>query len=146
MADFLDLEPLLIARLKAKLASTIHVGPIADLAAVQTGALPVPGVFVWYRGYRILGPLPAGAVKVEQRFLTVVAVRNVRDIVSGAPARSDAGPIMSDVLTALDRYLPGGDFKALQFDNAPDAAYKTGFGYFPLGWKVETRLHTQPAH
>jgi len=142
-ADFLALEPLLVARLRAALPASVAVLTAADLGAVAEGTQPTPAVHVLYRGY---APARAGETAamweaLDQYWLTVVAVRNASSVVTGDAARADAGPLMAAVIAALGGYVPDlYGFKSLRLAEAPEAGYRAGFGYFPLGWRVATKV------
>lgn len=141
---FLALEQILVERLRAALPPHVYVLSAADLAAVSEATQSTPAVHVLYRGYRRGEPKPAMRVEVVQDWLTVVAVRNVRNVASGTQVRDAAGPLLTQVVDALDRYQPGAGFGSLTLADAPAAGYSAGHGYFPLGWRVSVKLTARP--
>lgn len=143
-AHFLALEQILIERLRALLPAHVHVLSAADLAAVTEATQSTPAVHVLYRNYRPGTPKPAGRVETTQDWLTVVAVRNLRSLASGDQVRDAAGPLLAQVVDALDRYQPGAGFGSLALADAPPAGYSAGHGYFPLGWRVSVKLTARP--
>lgn len=143
-ANFLALEPILVARLREFLPSTVHVLAAKDLVGISEAVQPTPAVHVLYRGYRRGEPKPALRVELAQIWWTVIAVRNVRDVGAGTDVRAEAGPLITATIAALDRYQPGAGFESLHLDNAPDAGYRAGHGYFPLGWRVDLKVRTRP--
>lgn len=141
---FLAMEQILIDRLRAVLPAQVHVLSAADLATVTESAQLTPAVHVLYRGYRRGKPTPSMWVEISQQWMTVVAVRNVRDVATGSAARLEAGPLITQVIAALDRYQPGGECQSLHLDDAPSAGYRAGYGYFPLGWRVDMKIRALP--
>ncbi|MCK9988677.1 MAG: hypothetical protein AzoDbin1_05149 [Azoarcus sp.] len=146
--DFLALEPLLVARLRAALPPEVSVLTATDLATVAEGTQPVPAVHVLYRGYVPARPGEAAATweSLDQYWLTVVAVSNASNVIAGDAARAAAGPLMGAVIAALGGYVPDlPGFKSLRLTDAPEAGYRSGFGYFPLGWRVATKVRVARA-
>lgn len=143
-AHFLALEQILIDRLREVLPPNVHVLSAADLAAATEATQPTPAVHVLYRTYRRGNPKPAGRVETVQDWLTVVAVRNLRSLGNGEQARDEAGPLLAQVIDALDRYQPGAGYGSLALADAPPAGYRAGHGYFPLGWRVSMKLTARP--
>lgn len=132
-SDFLFLEGLLVARLKTALGDKVFVHTAADLNAVTESGQATPAVHVLYRGYRVANAETDGFVGVVQTWLTVVAVRNVRNTTSGEDARLEAGPLATDVLDALYGARFSGA-RSLRLANGPDAGYLGGHFYLPLAW------------
>jgi len=131
--SFLSLEPALVERLKARLPDGVHVLTRADLAGVTEGSQPTPAVHVIYGGYRVAenGPMTL----IEESWMTVVAVRNVRNVASGAGARDEVSTLLNDILDALDGQRLANGFRALRLAS-PSArpGYTGGYAYFPLFW------------
>lgn len=115
---FLGLEALIVERLQAaNLPAGARVLSVEDLSEAREASLPKPSVRVVYGGHRIIAdgsPLPPGWAMVEQTWLAVVAVRNVRDIKAGAAARGEASPLCDAVLDTLDGWSPGGGYGTLK--------------------------------
>lgn len=136
---FLAPEPLIEARLKAVLPTGVHVLTAADLAGVEERQQVTPAVHVIYRGYRPTQDQGQGRIQeIEQTWWTVVAVRSVRDIKSGAGSREEAGPIVDATLEALMGWRPLDGFLPLKLAPATAPAYRAGFAYHPLGWTTRT--------
>ena len=136
MASWLELEDLLVERLKAELAPGIKVQTARDLAGVLENGQASPGVQIYHSRYTPTQEQAAGAVQeVEQSWIAVVVVRNAATQLTGAAARNAASPICDAVLNALLGHKPGKDFTPLKLTSAPGAAWsKGGFGYYPLGF------------
>lgn len=118
---FLGLEPLIVARLQAVLAERMPVTVLtmADVDGVTEASLPKPSVRIAYFGHQVVqdkAPLPPGWALMEQTWLVVPAVRNVRhlrDNLAGDVSRAEASPLCDAVLDALDGWRPGGGYGAL---------------------------------
>lgn len=134
--NFLALEPLIVARLKSVLPADVHVLSAADLAGVAESAQPTPAVHVLYRGYRVRDADVPAFASIEQTWLTVIAARNLTDLASGSDARQAAGPLAADVIDALyqHRFSELSGARPLRITQAPEAGYRAGYFYLPLGW------------
>ncbi len=134
--NFLALEGLIVARLKSALPSTVRVLSAADMAGITESSQPTPAVHVLYRGYRVRDSEVLAFASIEQTWLTVIAVRNVTDLTSGTDARQSAGPLAADVIDALYQYRFGelSGARPLRITQAPEAGYRAGYFYLPLGW------------
>lgn len=137
-------EPLIVARLEAKLAALNPVPRVftaPDLAGVAEEQQTAPAVHVVYGGHSIAQEQAEGAiVELQQTWHTVVVVRNLRGIRSGEEARADAGEIMGAVFRALSGWRPGAEYRRLRPTNAPRAGYSKGYGYFPLSWTLRMQM------
>lgn len=143
--SFLALESALIERLKARLPAGTHVLTGADLAGVAEGSQPTPAVHVIYQGYRVAEARPDGrAARIEQTWLAVVAVRNVRDARSGEAARNDASLLADGVIDALMGWQPPGTSSPLKITQAPRAGYFAGHLYLPLAFTTENTVKGNP--
>lgn len=132
--NFLALEPLIIARLREVLPPHVHVLSAADLGKVTEATQPTPAVHVLYRNFKPLDPA-SSVLKGEQRWLTVIAVRNLTDIDSGEAARQEGGLLAAKVLDAMFWFTP--DLTGagrLQPVAPPDAGFSAGHFYLPLAW------------
>jgi len=144
--DFLALEPLLVARLREALPAPVHVLAARDLAGLTEGTQPTPAVHVLYRSYRPGRATAAMWEELEQYWLTVIAVRNASTLGTAEALRADAGPLMGAVIAALGAWVPAlPGCKSLHLDAAPEAGFRAGFGYFPIGWRVGMRVRAQRA-
>ncbi|MEW6446327.1 MAG: DUF1834 domain-containing protein [Pseudomonadota bacterium] len=139
----LQLESHIIARLRERLPGHVHVLSAADLAGVAEGSQPTPAVHVVYQGYRVIESRPDGrAARLQQTWLVVVAVRNVRDASAGSAARSDAGLLADGVIAALMGWKLDAVNKPLKLTNAPAAGFRAGFLYVPLAFEAETDVRS----
>ncbi len=138
---FLRAEPLLVARSEKILPEGIAVATAPDLEGVSEGNQPPKAVYVVYGGHRITQTEGDGLiVELEQRWHTVVAVRNVREIRSGAPNRSDAGILLQTLFEGLTGHKLASDMRRLKPMPAPLPGYRKGHGYYPLTWSLRLQL------
>lgn len=140
--DFLGLGPLLVERLAADLPPQVRAATMHDLASVASGQQAVPAVFVAYDGYRVVDASLEARLAIEQSWLTVVTVRNVRDALVGEHARLEAGAIAARVIESLHRArFPG--IKPLRFASAPRPGFSAGYYYLPLAWTAPLILRSE---
>lgn len=144
--NFLALEPLIIARLKAALPPHVHVLAAAELADMQWAHQPTPAVHVMYGGYSVeRNDVPAFVV-ITQTWLTVIVTRNLRDMAGGHDARQDAGALAAPVFDALHQWRAAGEdgkpagAAPLKLVNAPRADFDDGHFYLPLAWQTTINL------
>lgn len=144
----LTAEPLIVARLEAKLAalnSVPRVFTAPDLAGVAEEQQVTPAVYVVYGGPRIGQVLADGAiVELDEVWHTVVVVRNLRGVRSGEAAREDASTILQAVFGALSGWKPSADLRKLRPINPPRAGYSKGYGYYPLSWTIKQQMRGEP--
>ena len=142
--NFLNMEGSLKACLIEKFAGMtpkVHVLSTKDLAGVTEATQLTPAVHLVYDAYKITERRSDGsAVKLAQTWLAVVTTRNMKDLASGAAARSDAGAIAFRVAAAFMGFRPEGACSAMQLDDGPRAANSAGFQYLPLAFSVEQVL------
>ncbi|MBD3815428.1 MAG: DUF1834 domain-containing protein [Halothiobacillus sp.] len=137
---FLALEDALVNRLKGELPDAVHVLTAADLATVAEGSQPTPAVHVVYGGLEVL-ETNTGFTSYQERWLAVIAVRNVAAIKSGTAARVDVGALAEQVNDALCYFRAAGA-RPLQPVTPPKPAYNAGYMYFPLAYTTGfTRPH-----
>lgn len=77
----------------------------------------------------------------DQRWLVVVAVRNVQDVANGEAAVNEAGATVTGVLKALSGWTPSAEHGPLRRATAARLAYQAGFGWVPLAF--DTRIFTE---
>ncbi len=143
---FLGLEPLLVARLEdalQPLPENVRVLCVADMAGVLEKDLPKPSARIVYGGHQVVpskDPLPPGWALIEQTWLVVPAVRNVRNIKAGTAGRADASPLIDAVWDALDGWRPGGGYSQLK-SVSPGLRPATveGCTYVPLAFTTRFR-------
>lgn len=142
----MSLESALIERLQTRLPAGVHVLSAADLAGVAEGSQPTPAVHVVYQGDRPLEVSSSGrTARVEQTWLVVAAVRNVRDARAGTGARQDGMALLDQARRALMGWQPEGASTPLKLAAAPRPGFHAGFQYMPTAFAIETILHGDPA-
>lgn len=146
LENFLALEPYLVERLVAQLASLspkVHVQTASDLAGVTEDKQTTPAVRVVYQNYKILEARSDGTlVRMEQTWLAIVAIKNVKDLRTGAAARVDVGLITAKVARALMGFKAPVCTKGLELVDGPAGGFHAGFQYLPLAFKAELKLGT----
>ena len=147
IADYLSAEPAIITRLKdVQLAIGFKsVLGVADLASIEEATQQDPAAHVIYNGDILPGGAGSSAGNSSaqvavQRWLVVIAVRNVRNVKSGSGARAEAGTLISKVIAALNGWAPTASHRPMRRVQAPRPGYNKGFAYFPL--MFETQLFT----
>lgn len=144
--NLLALQEHLVQRLTDALAGvqpTVHVLAGADLADVAEEKQLVPAVQVLYQGARVAELRSDGRqARLEQTWLAVVAVRNVRNLRAGDAARTQAGELAARVAGALMGWRAPSEAAAsvLRLATAPAALYRAGFLYVPLAFDVDVRV------
>ncbi len=139
LADYLSLSPLIIARIGAAVSGIAAVLPARDLAALNELALQSPSVFVVYDGDALAESGGRGQAQVvRQRWIVVLAVRNATQGDGGAAQTAQAGPLLSDLISALQGWQPGSpDFRPLTRVSAPRPGYSPAFAYYPLAFECQ---------
>lgn len=140
LSDYLALEPVIIDRLESEVTELVLVGSAPDLDGLAEGRQATPSAYVIYGGDQV--PTNDRRISdagkrhvITQRWFVVLAVRNVRDTVSGSGVRSDAGPLLSKIITALageKPWVPVSGIRPLRRAGAPRPSYRAGYGLFPL--------------
>jgi hypothetical protein len=97
----------------------------------------LPAIFVTYDGYRVADAKSPGAVLLAVRWLAVLAVRNVADVTSGAPARAEAADIATRIVARLYRWKGNGAL-ALQPLDAPRPIYEDGLLLITIPFEAQT--------
>jgi hypothetical protein len=142
MSGFMDLEPRLVERIRQSVDVTgLKILNGAELAGVKEASQPTPAIHVIYDGFTARED--KGLVEIVERWITVVAVRNVRSARSGEDARQSAGPIMDALFHALLGWQTDG-IKPLLPANPPRPGFAAGFGYFPLAWSARLKKIPMP--
>lgn len=138
--DYLVAEDLLINHLMAQVSSFKTVLGAADLSGVAENKQITPAGHVVYGGDRLGSDAGRHESQfVYQKWLVVIAVKNVRDQKTGAGARREAGPLITASLKALQGWSPGDEFQPLKRVGAPSPHFSPGgYAYFPLAF--ETRI------
>ena len=133
----MDLEPLLIERLAERLPEEVEVQAEADVESGQKSSGHKSRVQVIYDGYAA-GSQPA-LIDIRQRWLTVIVVRNVKQVSTGQAARNEAGPLATQVIRALHRWRPPGYMPLLLVTSPWAPAYDGGRIHLPLAWETNRK-------
>ncbi|MFA7269837.1 MAG: hypothetical protein WC073_10875 [Sterolibacterium sp.] len=142
MIGMLAIEPLLVERIRQEvIVPGLKVVTSAEMVGVKENSQPVPAVHVVYDGPVMR--VEKGLVEIIERWITVVAVRNLRSTRSGEDARQDAGPILDAVFSALLGWQPVG-VKPLLPSNPPRPYFNAGYAYFPLAWEARLKKIPMP--
>lgn len=137
---FTDIESALVTLLKEALPG-VHVLTATDLSDIEEDRQPTPAVHVIYNGFRVMETRSDGkAARVQQTWLTVVCIRNVRNRGSGSAARQDAVTLTDKLTGVLMGRLLAGSNRPLMIETPPRPGGMNGFSYTPLSWVVETNL------
>lgn len=140
MDDYLAAGSLIEARIRDKAPGLKRVEGVGDLTAwLEDDAEfekqisgKLPAAFVGYDG-DVLGDMTGeGSDHVAaQRWLVVLAVGNYRRADTAKGVVSDAGPLLAQLMAALNGWRPAG-FTELIRQAAPRPGYRAGVGFFPL--------------
>lgn len=134
LVDFLGLEPLIIARLKASVPAARAVLAAEDLADVQERSQVAPALHVIYGGYRVTEASENGrTAATEQTWIVVVVVKGAGQRGDAAAAlRASAAALVTPVLSALMGWRPAERMRPMKLANGPRPVFSSGFAYFPL--------------
>lgn len=106
MVDFLAAEGAILARLE-EMVPGVRILSAADLAGIKAGRQVTPAIYLLLDNIRPESSAARGrALRIRQRWAVVVTVRNVREIKSGAGARQEAGPMITQCIQALSGWTP----------------------------------------
>lgn len=141
--DFLAAGPLLAERIKGAVPPGVFVLSTKDLAGVKESSQQAPAVHVIYVNYAPSAGKNGAWHGVQQQWMTVVVVRNVASMTQAVPSATEAGPLMSAVINALNTWVPAGldGFQGIELKPAPGAGFtRAGFAYFPIAWGLDLRI------
>ncbi|MCK2095629.1 phage tail terminator protein [Thauera aromatica] len=151
--NYLAMEGLIVARLQAEVPALLQVKTAAAAAAAEGQVTQAPAAIVGLQGDAPAAPearLTKGQLaafaqnqSTAQRWGVVVAVRNVRDIQSGAAAREEAGPLLSAVILALAGWTPD-EARYWPLVRVPAGTPRYGSGRLLYPLSFETRLIVTP--
>jgi hypothetical protein len=130
MEDYLEVEPLIKARLKEKIPDAQILSSWGQPAIKENHDLP-PSVMVFLENDRPQESVATGRnQKIEQTWLALVVVQD---------AENEAGPLISKVIRALSGWLPKDSrfspFKRIKSSYVPDYS-PNGIFYFPLSFST----------
>lgn len=116
----------------------LHLLSAADLADVTEEKQLTPAVHVIPLRH---APMKVGgggkSVMLEQVWLAVIAVRNVRSVGSGDAARGESGLLAMRVFNALQGWKPSSAAAPLNLTTGPNFKFIGGFQYVPLAFTTE---------
>lgn len=142
MNDYFAAEALILERLSSQIPAFRLVQGARDFAGVleQTGVSPA--IHLVYDGQEVR--MGAGSAQaVDQLWLVVVAVKNVREATNGLGERQEAGPLLIQTCQALLGWRPGEDHGPMRMVSASGASFAQGVAFFPL--RFSTRVMLQGA-
>lgn len=136
----LELEPLLVQRLKDELGARVREVQTAPDVATMVAAKQVPvcpAVLVIFGRHRVLEAQVAGDARLEVLWQTVVVVRNASQAPGGAAARADVAPLLRGVHAALAGWCPPGGYTPLVPATPLDEPGQWAGAYcLALGWRT----------
>lgn len=134
----LSAESLIRERLQTLPGVSGGVHGMAELDMQSVAGKRLPALFVACDGYRVVDAKSAAAAQVAVRWLVVVAVRQVQDVVGGTDARAAASDIARAVFAALYRWQPSPDYQPMQpVASPPRPEYASGVLLMPLVFETE---------
>lgn len=137
LADYLAAGLLLMQRIRDAVPGVVAVLAARDLSRLAESTLQSPSVFVVYDGDRLGDAAGRGGARiVHQRWLVVLAVRNATQTDGGAALTTEAGPLISDLLSALQGWEPSEDHRPLYRVAAPLPGFSPAFGFYPLAFEA----------
>ncbi|MBF0614225.1 MAG: hypothetical protein G8237_04925 [Magnetococcales bacterium] len=131
MTDLLAAEPLILDRLRDRvaLARQVHGARTFKAIPARTGAMPA--LYLIADGFQPL--MRAGCEQaVEQVWLVVVAVRNLHDAEGGQGERREAGPLLFQVCQALIGWQPVPELGAMHLIASPGSVFSDEQALFSL--------------
>lgn len=143
---FMQLEQLLVARLRQCCPAARHVLVADDLDDVTKMAQRTPALHVLYGGYRPLDEGGNGKTAViEQTWLIVCATRNAQQREGVTEKRARTADLVDQVLPALLGWRPLERGAPMHLDAAPKPLYSDGCTYLPLAftWKLNVQANNQ---
>lgn len=139
--SFLDLEQVLVDRLRAELPDTVKVFSAAELSAVQANSQIAPAVHVIYGGFKVDSTSTDRATaKITQTWYVVPVVRNVASQIDGAGARKEASAHIDLTLQALLGWQFDRSQAPLELIDPPPSRWIRGLGYHPLAFRTSRSI------
>jgi len=141
MIDYLSAEFLIIERLENTI-SGIKILSTAELASVSDRSQITPAIHVIYAGDKVEseGGQMRSHIFIRQKWLVVLAVRDIRDIRNGATKNSMAGEILLQMHTFLAGYQLSKDHGFLRREPGPSPRYLKNFVRFPLMFSTKIEM------
>lgn len=140
-ANYLAVEPLLIARLKAQLGNAVEqVGGVAEFEAALDADGPYPAAYVLYAGDRRLDNSGGTGRLLRPIQLWQVGLRTqpMIDPDNGRTSMVQTGTLMSLVIDALAGWRPAPEFQVLKRvqDRGQSVFYASGTALVVLDFEV----------
>jgi len=133
--DYFAAQEALVNRLKAQvpeLKSAVGAGR-------GTGtSLPRPAVAVFHESYEHLGR-GTGQSLLRQRWRVSLTVDDMNDR-DGSRARSEAGPLITQIISALAGWAPGSSHSPMEILDGGEEAYEDGQARFHLHFASNVTL------
>lgn len=133
--DALFIGPLIVQRLKAELLALREVVLLDDLEDKQAGPRQCPAVVVLLDAMQPAGREGQPRMPADQVWLTMLALRSARP--EPDRQRTAAGPLISQVVRALQGWQPPGATRVLSWVRGPRPSYGKDTSYFPLAWAIQ---------
>lgn len=140
MPNLFDIEPLIIARIKAMIPGLRTVDSISLLASAGDVAQFLPAAFVQPMQGETK-TYAASHVNERQQWLITVCVENYRDSSGTQTTASKAGEHAHAIIAALNGWAPHGAGKQIQYEGRAAPYYETGYGEFPLQFGYDVFIH-----
>ena len=141
MIDYLAAEKLIMQKLSASITE-VKILSTAELASVSERSQVTPAIHVIYAGDKIddEGGQMRSYVFIRQRWLTVLAIRNIRNITDGSTINSTAGELLLQIHNILSGFKLSDDHSFLRREPGPTPQYSNNFAYFPLMFSTKIEL------
>lgn len=137
MNDLLWAEEAILNRLRDQVTQMRTVAGARELKAIPTHARTTPALYLIADGYQPWQH--AGAEQaIEQLWLVVVAIRNLRLAEGGAGERREAGPVLWQSCQALIGWQPDPTMGAMRLVASPGTICNEDLVLFPL--RFATRI------
>ncbi|HTF96502.1 MAG TPA: hypothetical protein VL995_10240 [Cellvibrio sp.] len=136
--DYLFLEDLFIQHIRNEVTGLVDVKGLPDLQVLEDQTQASPMVYVIYLGDGVLpGPQGHGGMKkvqvVKQYWAFVLSVQTADAVNDGEAARREAGPILGNLMVALQGWKPADDVDPMaRAERSAPVVYRDGCFYFPL--------------
>lgn len=142
MPNLFDIEPLIIARIKAAVPELRTVDSVSLLASAGDIAQLLPAAFVQPMEGQATASIAANAME-RQSWLITVCVSNFREAIGAATTASKAGEHVQKIIAALNGWAPHGVGKLMQYEGRSAPYYEPGYGEFPLQFGFDVYVHGQ---
>lgn len=138
--NLLDAEPLIIARLAAKIPG-VRVVSAATVAGVLDIAHLLPAVFVQPGGADALSEASKGAATVQnETWYAIAVVKNVPDTVNLTGTYQTAGELIGKIVQALAGWAPSSIYRAMRYDGREDPLVDAGQSEFSVRFTTRRLL------